>query len=252
MPGPAMALMAGGQIIGGIASGRAQQKAAESAARAQNRAAQFSMLEQQRQFDRVQQLLNPYMQGGGQAFEQMRVLSGAMGTQAQQDAISGLAASPLFTSAAQQGELAMMQNAAATGGLRGGSLQGALAQFRPQMLNQALERQYSMLGDLSNAGIGAAGQLAGFGQNFANQMGQGYGTMGQAQAGSALAQGQARANMFNMIPQLAGMFAGSGAFGGVGSGGAGPMTSQMNAIDAGAGAMPTANQFGSGNYNFGF
>lgn len=218
MPDPVTGIVAGGSIIGGIAGGGAQEKAAESAARAQNRAAQYGMLEQQRQFERVQQLLNPYMQGGAQAFEQQRVLSGAMGTQAQQDAISGLMASPIFTGMAQQGEAALMQNAAATGGLRGGNLQGALAQFRPQLLNQALERQYSMLGGLSQSGIGAANALAGYGQNLADRMSQGYGTIGQAQAGSALAQGQAKANMYAMIPQLAGMFAGGGGFGGIGSG----------------------------------
>lgn len=219
MPDPVSGLVMGGaSIIGGIGSSRAQKKAAKSASRAQIQAAREAMFQQQQQFNRIQQLLNPYIQGGAEAYQQQRVLSGAMGAQAQQDAITGLMASPIFTGMAQQGENAILQNAAATGGLRGGNLQGALAQFRPQLLNQALERQYSMLGSLSNAGINAAGSLAGFGQDYADRMGQGFGTIGQAQAGSSLAQGQARANMFNMIPQLAGMFAGSGAFGGIGSG----------------------------------
>ena len=246
MPDPVSGLVGGASLLSGVASARAQGKAAESAARAQNRAAQYGMLEQQRQFERVQQLLNPYMQGGAQAFEQQRVLSGAMGTQAQQDAISGLMASPIYTGMAQQGEAALMQNAAATGGLRGGNLQGALAQFRPQLLNQALERQYSMLGGLSNAGINAAGSLAGFGQGYADRMGQGFGTIGQAQAGSALAQGQARANMFNMIPQLAGMFAGS--FGPKPLS-TGTLTGQLDQIDTQYG-IQTPQQYGSGNYNF--
>ncbi len=56
------------------------------------------------------------------------------GMEAQQGAISGLEGSPIFQALARQGEDAILQNASATGGLRGGNVQGALGQFRPAAL----------------------------------------------------------------------------------------------------------------------
>jgi hypothetical protein len=76
----------------------------------------------------------------------------------------------------RQGEEAMLARASATGGLRGGNIQGALAQFRPQMLQQAIEQQYGRLGGLAGAGLDVTERLATGGQQAAvgsAQVGQG-------------------------------------------------------------------------------
>ena len=96
----------------------------------------------------------------------------------------------------------MLQNASATGGLRGGNVQGALAQFRPQLLNQLIEQQYSRLGGLTSLGqASAAGQAtAGMqtGTNIANLLGQ----QGQALAGGAMGKGGVVQQTFGNLMQM--------------------------------------------------
>ena len=55
----------------------------------------------------------------------------------------------------QQGQDAILQNASAIGGLRGGNTQAALAQFRPALLSQLIAEQYNRLGGLSSLGQNA-------------------------------------------------------------------------------------------------
>jgi hypothetical protein len=212
-----------GAVAGGLAglsaggqqqAAQAQSQAAGQAAAAQSQAAAEGIAEQRRQFDATQKLLSPYVQAGTPALQQQQAFLGLSGQPAQQKAIQGIEQSPQFTSLLQQGENAMLQNAAATGGLRGGNVQGALAQFRPQLLNQLLEQQYSRLGGLTSLGQqSAAGQAtAGMqsGANIATLLGQ----QGQAQAGGILGQNRAQAMQANIIPQAIGQFAGMGGFGG--------------------------------------
>lgn len=85
--------------------------------------------------------------------------AGMTGEQAQQVAISKIAESPLLQELMAQGEQAMLQQASATGGLRGGNIQGALAQYRPQMLKNAIDEQYARLAKLSGGGLTATSNL---------------------------------------------------------------------------------------------
>ena len=168
--------------------------------------------------------LNPYAQAGAPALQGQQNLIGLNGAGAQQGAISAIANSPLLQQLMQQGEAGMLQNASATGGLRGGNLQGALAQFRPAMLQQAIDQQYSRLGgitalgQLTNQNMAQMGQSAAAGvgtagMNAANQISGLYGQQGAAQAGAGLAQANI---MGNTMGNMAGMYR-SGAFGGFGS-----------------------------------
>jgi hypothetical protein len=121
------------------------------------------------------------------------------GSSAQQQAIAGLESSPQFKSMMQQGENAILQNASATGGLRGGNVQATLAQFRPQLLSQLIESQFSKLGTISGLGqASAAGQAAAAQQTSAN-IGNALTQQGQAAAGAALASGQAQAQMWGNV-----------------------------------------------------
>jgi hypothetical protein len=217
-----MVAIAGATVIsahGASKAASAQSQAAGQAADTQAASAQAGIDEQRRQFDATQKRLSPYVQAGAPALAQQQAFLGLSGQPAQQQAIQGIEQSPQFASMMQQGENAMLQNASATGGLRGGNVQGALAQFRPQLLNQLLEQQYSRLGGLtllgqqSAAGVGTAGMQTG--ANIANLLGQ----QGQAQAGGILGQGRAQAMQANVLPQAIGQFAGMGGFGGFGGGG---------------------------------
>ena len=110
----------------------------------------------------------------------------------------------------QQGENRILQNASATGGLRGGNTQAALAQFSPQLLSQLIDQQYSRLGGLTSvgqnaaAGTGNAGMFAG--KNVSDLLQQG----GAAQAGGYLNAGRAQQNLFGSLGGALGQYIGLG------------------------------------------
>jgi hypothetical protein len=203
------AAVAGGTIVGGYLSSNAQKGAAETAANAQSQASQAGIDEQRRQFDQVQQLLSPFVNAGTGALGAQQNLLGLNGNAAQQSAISGIQASPQFQALQQQGQDAILANASATGGLRGGNVQGALAQFSPQLLAQLIQQQYSNLGGLTSLGQNAAAGTGNAGLQTGNQITSLLGQQGQAQAGAALAAGKADSSFINSITSALGTFAGS-------------------------------------------
>ena len=125
-----------GSVFGGITGANQQAQAGQAAAASQSAAAQAGVDEQGRQFDALVELMSPYVQSGEAALAGQQGLLGLGGQDLQQQLVGNIESSPLFASLQQQGENAILQNASATGGLRGGNTQAALAQFRPQMLNQ--------------------------------------------------------------------------------------------------------------------
>ena len=207
MPDPVTGLIVGGTTL---LSGAMQADAAGHAAGQQGAASAAGLAEQRAARLAMEQLLSPYVQAGTGSLAQQQALLGLSGANAQQQAISGIENSPLFQAQVQQGENAMLQNASATGGLRGGNIQGALAQFRPTMLSNAIEQQYARLGGMTTLGQNSAAQVgsAGMqtGSNVANLLQQ----QGAAQAGGTLGQAQAYSGFLNAPMQLLGMAAGSG------------------------------------------
>ena len=212
MPDAATAIVGGTTLIGGAM----QSRAARSAADAQERASMAGIAEQQRQFDEMQKLLAPYVEAGQPALQGMQAQIGLRGAEEQRAAIEQIAGSPLLQELTQQGEQALLQRASATGGLRGGNIQGALAQFRPAMLQAALDQQYTRLGGLTSLGqqsaarVGTAGMQTG--ENVANLLGQ----AGAAQAGGIIGGAAPFVQAAQLPAQLAAFnFArGGGLFGG--------------------------------------
>ncbi|KQP36143.1 hypothetical protein ASF44_16375 [Pseudorhodoferax sp. Leaf274] len=135
--------------------------------------------------------------GQGGSLQAQQDLLGLNGNGAQQTSIDALKTSPLFTSLLQQGENSILQNASATGGLRGGNTQAALAQFSPALLAQVINDQYSKLSGITslsqNAAAGVGNANLSTGNNISNLLGQ----MGSANAGAALGQGAGIANAAN-------------------------------------------------------
>jgi hypothetical protein len=224
-----------GKVLGGITGASQSAKAAEQAGQTQAAASQAGIDEQRRQFDSLVQLMSPYVQAGTGAMQQQQALIGLQGPEAQQQAISGFEQSPLFQSMQQQGENAILQNASATGGLRGGNVQAALGQFRPQLLNQLIEQQYGRLGGIAGTGLGVTNSLVNLGQaSAAGQGAQGLasasnignllGNQAQAIAGGQMARGNVGRQAFSDVLGIAKAAAGFGGFGGSGAGaGAAPV-----------------------------
>ena len=265
MPDPITALVVGGASLLGSsmqssAAGKAadiQAGAAQAGIAQQGASAQLAIDEQRRQFDALQKILQPYVAAGGgalgayapyqaagagalptlqqyaaggvPALEQQQALLGLRGPEAERAAIQRISGGEQFKALAEQGEGALLSRASATGGLRGGNIQAALGQFRPQLLSNLIEKQYGQLGGLatlgqsSAAGVGAAGTAAGTnigniygtqGTNIANLLGQ----QGAAQAGGEIAQGRAYGNLFNLPAQMLGFQYGAGGRAGMGFG----------------------------------
>ena len=231
MPEPMTAAVVGGSIFSGLAQGNASKQASKE----QTKSAREGIEEQRRQLEESRRILQPYTMAGTEAIgglqpyaqagvgalQQQQALLGLLGPEAQQQAIAQIEQGAGFQAQVRQGEEALLQRASATGGLRGGNVQAALAQFSPEMLRQEIEAQYGRLGGMTALGqtttqnIAQLGQASAAGQSAAGlQTGADIaallGQQGAARAGSRLAQGAAASNVFNLPAQMIGMQYGAG------------------------------------------
>jgi len=226
-----------GIAVGGatLVSGYMGSQAAGDAAAIQGQASEAGIAEQRRQFEEVQKLLQPYVTAGtgaitglspfaaagAPALRQQQSLLGLQGPAAERAAIERISGGETFKALAQQGENAMLQNASATGGLRGGNIQGALAQFRPALLSSLIDQQYGRLGGLTALGQTTTQNIAGLGQasaagtgaaaqetgaNISNLLAQ----QGAAAAGAEIAQAKAFGAIPSAISSGLGLFSGLG------------------------------------------
>lgn len=195
------ALTVGGGIVSGYMASSAAEDAAKDASRAQIASSQNSVAEQQRQFEELKKLLAPYSTAGTQSLTQQSALVGLSGNAAQQAAIDNIKSSSEFTELKRQGEAAILQNASATGGLRGGNVQGALSQFSPQLLNQLIQQRYTNLGGITSLGQNSAAFAGNAGMRSAESISNQYAQQGAATAGALLAGGNAQSQLWNSIGQ---------------------------------------------------
>lgn len=197
------AIPAVGSILGGIFGKNSSKKAQK----AQTQAINAAIGEQRRQYDQTRADNLPFLNAGTGALGATQGLLGLQGNDVQQKAIEALRASPAFTSLYDVGQDTILQNAAATGGLRGGNTQNSLAQFGSSLLGTVIQNQLSNLGGLVNIGAGTAGQLGALGQNSANSISNLLTQQGNAQASGILGRG---AILNNTINDISGLFQGLG------------------------------------------
>ena len=226
--GPAGAAIGAG-IGSGLDTSANAAQAAETQANAANQASQLQydmFLQQQKTLSPFVQAgqnaisgFSPYIQGGQNAYGQLTNLAGLNGTNAQNQAINAIQSSPTFLAQIQQGENAMRQNAAATGGLRGGNFQNALMQYRPTLLANNIASQMSTLGGLATSGLNATQNLTQIGQasaagvgtagqNMATNIGNLMGQSASAQAQAQIAAANAYGNIGSSAIKAAGMYYG--------------------------------------------
>jgi hypothetical protein len=211
----ASALGAGSSILSGITGG----KAAKEAAKTQAAAYQKGIDEQHRQFDVTQANFQPYQQAGTQGLSGIMGLLGLNGNDTQEQAIASLKASPAFTSLYNTGQDTILQNAAATGGLRGGNTESSLANYGSGLLSQVIQQQLAGYGGLASTGVGATNSLAGFGQQTSNNVSNLLGQQGQASASGTLGQAAALQGIFKSLASF-----------GSQAGGLNPNTGKANGI----------------------
>lgn len=220
----------GGVIGAGLGGAIEGSESVGAASQAQQQAAQGGIDEQRRQFDAIQKLLQPYSEAGTGALAQQQALLGIGTPEAQQQAITAIEQSPQFQALQKQGEEAILSRASATGGLRGGNVQAALAQFRPALLSSLIEQQYGRLGGLTAIGQNAAAGVGNAGMSTGTNISNLLGRQGQAEAGGILGQQSALTGGIN---KAFGAVQGAGGFGnlfGRSAGGAFQSGGQVNPI----------------------
>ena len=196
-----------GSALGGAIEG---SQAVGQASDVQQQAAQGGIDEQRRQFDEITKILSPYTQAGAGALTAQQALAGLGGPEAERADIERISGGETYKALAQQGEEALLQRASATGGLRGGNIQAALGQFRPQLLSSLIEQQYGRLGGITDVGQASAARQAAFGQQTGANVSNLIGQRGSAQAGGILGQQSA---LTGGITQAVGAIQGAGGFG---------------------------------------
>lgn len=206
-----VAAAVGAATVASSVYGASQAKsAANKAANAQQDANDQAMSEQRRQFDQIQTMLKPYADAGSQSIDAQKNLIGLNGPAVQQQAIDNLKAGPAYTSAMQSGTDAILQNAAATGGLRGGNVQNSLSRFGGDLITGLVQNQFSNLGGLTAIGQNAASNTGNALQSTSNNISGLLQGNGAAQAGNAIAQGNANTQMANGLMGGFGAFLGAG------------------------------------------
>jgi hypothetical protein len=200
-----------GSITGANAAdaARGQGQAALQAGEIAAEQGQLGIDEINKQFGLTESAFAPTIASGQGAFDQQAALSGALGPEAQKAAFANFQASPGQQFLQQQGEKALLRNAAATGQLGGGRTQQALQEQAIGLAQQDFANQFSRLGNVAGQGLTLQSQLGGLrqglGTNIANLRGgigqaQGDALLGNAQAGvnAAAAQDQGVANIIGL------------------------------------------------------
>lgn len=195
--GPLIGAVAG--IGGSVLSASSAKSAANKAAAAQTAADQAAIEEQRRQYDQSRSDLMPWQTAGTTALGQQGDLLGLNGADAQSAAVAAQRNSPMYQSLFRNGQEAVLQNASATGGLRGGNTQGALANFGEDILAKVIDAQLTRLSGVSDQGQNAAAKTGVLGAGSADAITKLLGDQGAAQAGAATAVGGANAAMFKGI-----------------------------------------------------
>lgn len=173
------------------ASGRASS--------AQTKAAQVAAQTQKDFYGQSKEVLNPYIQGGNQAYSTLNNLLGVGGNSATMQ--STLESLPGYQFSLDQGLKATQGGYAARGlGSSGGALKGA-ANYATGLANNQYGNYVGQLQNSATTGANAANALAGYGTQTGSGIAGNQIGAGNAQAGAAMAAGNAVANGANSIGQ---------------------------------------------------
>lgn len=184
-------------LVGSLIGGGKAKKASKKAEAAQLEYLNKALAEQTRQFDLTRSDYAPYLATGLSGLGDLGDLIGVNGTDAQQAGLLSIQNSPALASIIRNGEDAILQNASATGGLRGGNIQRGLADFRSDAFADQLNQQISRLAGLAGLGQGATDSVSAFGANKADNVSSLFGAMGSAKANQILARGGINNQLWN-------------------------------------------------------
>lgn len=193
--------VAGGAVVGAIASNSAankESKAAGNAAQAQLQASQQAIDEQKREYDQSRSDMQPFLQTGYGALDKEKALLNGD--------YSGFQNSPDYQFTLNQGIGALDKSAAARGSLYSGGHSQDLTNYAEGTADQFLNSYWNKLAGQAGQGQVSANALGGLGANMAGNIGNYLTNAGNARASSYLQQGNiqaqqigADANTFNNL-----------------------------------------------------
>lgn len=155
---------------------------AKKAAKAQQAMLQQQIAEQRAAYGDAQGLFQPYQEAGFGGLNSYLNLLGQNGNDAQQQAISGIEQTPGYQAQLDAGQRTILQNASATGGLRGGNVQQGLAEFGSGLFGNYYQNMLGQLGALQQQGMNVQTNLANARMGVGGNVGNAYSAMGDAQA----------------------------------------------------------------------
>lgn len=153
--------------------------------------------ETQRQFDITRSDYEPYRTTGLSGLTDLADLIGLNGDDAQQAGYLNIENSPALASVIRQGEEAVLQNGAATGGLRGGNIQRSLADFRADAFVDQLNQQIARLAGAAGMGQGATDAVSQFGAQKAASIADLLNLQGQTKKQGILTRGGINSQLWN-------------------------------------------------------
>lgn len=194
---------------------------AKKIAGAQTYAADQSTALQREQLEYLKQIQAPFLAAGQTALPYLQQFASQPAAQFSFDPSQYMQGAE-YKGLQNQYEQSAFRNASATGGLRGGDTQAALASISPQLLQQARQNaqqefslnqganlnQYNILQGLAGLGTGAASQVGNAAQVFGQNAGNNALRQGQAIADKYAAYGQNRQGLLTdlMTPFFRGGF----------------------------------------------
>jgi hypothetical protein len=191
-----------GGIFGAVLGAHSNAKAIGKATNAQIAGIDKAIGEQQREYDTSRADFAPYMGIGTSALGPFGDLLGLNGNDAAAKAIESLKSSPIYQSLYGNGLETVLQNASATGGIRGGNTEGALAEFGRDTLADTMQRQIGNLMGAINVGQGATGSVTNVGQHTADQISSGDTSIGNAHFNAILGKQQVYNNLGDQIAKI--------------------------------------------------
>ena len=199
-------------------------------------AAKLAELEAQRQAI----IDNPEQYRTVSPYSEQLALTGILGNDREQEALSGLMDSPTAQYLRDQGESAIDRRASSTGQLGGSERLRQISKFNQDLTTQIVNNRFNQLGALTGVGLNAAQAMAGVGGSAAAGQASIQQNTGTNLANLALGAGQNQANAYSQQGQIAGGLLND--LGGIALG-----SMQSSQINSGGGStMPTGYSTGFG------
>ena len=185
--------------VGGVVGSYIGSQASKDASAQQQASAQQGIESQEAMFDKSLELQQPYREAG---YEAIQGLQGLADPNQRGQMLNDYYAGDEYQALQGQQNEQALRNAAATGGIRGGNTQAALANIAPSLGQNFLNNQQNQFTGLANMGMGAASQGAQGAQQFGIQQSALQQQIGQAQAQNTLTQGSIGSGLVNDLSGL--------------------------------------------------